>query len=366
LRRARHRRGAAAILVALCLMSLMLVAAFSTNMGIAVNDRIRMQEAADLSTYAVAYSEAASLNELTLLNQQIAKEAQDCRDTLWNGGAPWSTPCNCGMTDPQAEIEMQLCKVRIDLAIEDFVRRAQYDETVREALKAGYATAGANFTGTESQTSFFHDVKGSPTARGTYNVIWSTSTLGGDNKTPSIADFRQIAETAFNYRFNNYCVTSPPCGLSEFGRLSPTVEMPTWFYKSTRDPDVWVLGRTSGTPLKRFVDSDFRTRHRHHGFFGASSTGGDDKLYAYAVAKPYDGSVGPSELEGYQANGNMEVYGVYQAQGIELPMRSMYDEYRARLAGVNDTLVGDLTPADLVGIDAARENRPWDTSRFEH
>ncbi|MBM4369350.1 MAG: Tad domain-containing protein [Deltaproteobacteria bacterium] len=362
LRRARHRRGAAAILVALCLMSLMLVAAFSTNMGIAVNDKIRMQEAADLSTYAVAYSEAASLNELTLLNKQIAEEAQSCRDILEHGGVPWSTPCNCGSTDPQAEIQVELCKIRIDLAIEDFVRRAQYDRTVTPALQAGVATADANFSGTGAQTSFFDDVGGSPTARGTYWVTWSTSTLGGGT-TPSLAEFRQRTDTAFNYQFNTYCASY--CGYSGTLIRAP-VTMPTWFYKSSRDPDVWVAGRTSGTPAKRFLDVDYRSSGRDRGFFGASSTGGDDKLYAYAVAKPYDGSVGPSELNGNQANGNMNIGGIYLAQGIEYPKLSMYDEYRARLAGVNDNLAGDLTPADLVGIDGAREGRAWDTSRFEH
>lgn len=342
-------------------MALMLVVAFSTNMGIAVNDKIRMQEAADLGTYAVAYSEAASLNELTLLNKQIAEEAQECRDTLFNNGMPWQTPCNCGSTDPRAEFALQACRVRIDLAIEDFVRRAQYDRTVAPALRAGVATADANFAGTGAQTSFFDNFMGSPTARGTYWVTWSTSTLGGGT-TPSIADFEQITDTLFNYRYDTFC---DECGYTGT-YTSAAVALPTWFRKTSRDPDVWVAGRTSGTPSKRFLDLDYRSSGRDRGYFGASSTGGDDKLYAYAVAKPYDGSVGPSELNGNQANGNYNVGGVYHPQGIEYPKLSMYDQYRARLAGVNDGLQGDTTPADLVGEDGAREGRSWDTTRFEH
>ena len=274
---------------------------------------------------------------------------------------PWSTPCNCGPTDPQAEIQLQMCRVNIDMAIYDFVNRAQYERTVTPALRAGRATADANFTGTGAQSTFFDDVPGSPTARGTYTISWSTSTMGGGS-TPSMADFRQMTETAFNYQYNQYC---NECGYTGT-YIRAAVTMPTWFYKRTRDPDVWVAGRVAGTPSKRFLDLDYRTSGRDRGFFGASSTGGDDKLVAYAVAKPYDGSVGPSELSGNQANGNMNVGGLYIAQGIRYPKLSMYDEYRARLAGVRDGLAGSTTPESLVGYDGARMGRAWDTSRFEH
>jgi hypothetical protein len=343
-------------------MALLLVIAFSTNTGIVVNDRIRMQETADLATYAVAYSEAASLNDITKKNKRIAEVAQDCRRVLQHGGVPWATPCNCGPTDPQAEVAVQLCKVDLDVAILDFVSTASYSNTVTPALKAGKATARANFDGVERRTTFFDNIPGSPTAMGTYWVTWTTNYAGG-GAIPSIADFRQMRETAFNYQFMQFCGSyCAPSGLA----MSPTYVLPTWFYKDDKDPDVWVAGRVAGTPTKRFLDSDYRSGGRDKGYFGASSTGGDDLLVAYAVAKPYDGSVGPSNLSGLQANGNSTPTPVYSYRGIEYPKLSMYDQYRARMAGIQDELTGGLDPATLVLLDGIELGKSWDTSRFEH
>ncbi len=357
-----RRRGQAAVFVALCLMSLLLVVAFSTNTGIVVNDRIRMQETADLATYAVAYSEAASLNDITKKNQAIADAAQDCRTVLAHGGAPWVWPCNCTSTDPGAEIALQLCKVELDMAILDFVSTASYGRTVTPALEAGMATAKANFAGSERRTTFFDDIPGSPTAMGTYWVTWTTNFAGG-GAIPSIADFQQMRDTAFNYQFMQFCGSHcAPSGLA----MSPTYTLPTWFYKDDKEPDVWVAGRVAGTPAKRFLDTDYRSGGTDNGYFGASSTGGDDLLVAYAVAKPYDGSVGPSNLSGLAANGNSTPSPVYQAKGIDYPEMSMYDEYRARMAGIQDGLTGGLDPATLVMLDGIELGKSWDTSRFEH
>ncbi len=361
----RGRSGQAAVFVALCLMSLLLVVAYSTNTGIVVNDRIRMQETADLATYAVAYSEAASLNDITKKNQQIAEAARDCRKVLEHGREPWATPCNCGTTDPQAEAALMLCKVDLDMAILDFVHAASYGQTVTPALKAGKATAKANFGGTERRTTFFDDIPGSPTAMGTYWVTWTTNFAGG-GAIPALADFEQMRETAFNYQFTRFCGSKClPAGLV----MSPTYRLPTWFYKDDKEPDVWVAGRVAGTPSKRFLDTDYDIRRKKRldkGYFGASSTGGDDQLIAYAVAKPYDGSVGPSNLSGLEANGNSTPTPVYGPVGIKYPEMSMYDEYRARMAGIQDELTGGLDPATLVMLDGVSLGKSWDTSRFEH
>lgn len=356
------RSGQAAVFVALCLMSLLLVVAYSTNTGIVVNDRIRMQETADLSTYAVAYSEAASLNDITKKNQRIALVAKDCRSVLEHAHVPWATPGNCSPTDPMAEVALQLCKVELDLAILDFVQAASYSRSVTPALKAGRATAKANFDGVERRTTFFESIPGSPTAMGTYWVSWTTNFAGG-GALPAIADFQQMRETAFNYQFMQFC---GPYGAPSGVVMSPTYLLPTWFYKDDKNPDVWVAGRVAGTPTKRFLDTDYSSGGRDRGYFGASSTGGDDLLVAYAVAKPYDGSVGPSNLTGLQANGNSTPTPVYAPRGIEYPKLSMVDQYRARMAGIQDDLTGGLDPATLILLDGISLGKVWDTSRFEH
>lgn len=343
----------------MCLMALMLVVAFATNTGIAVNDKIRMQSTADLATYAVAYSEAAALNEITKANQGIADAARDCRGRLDIG--VWNTmPCGqCGF-DPGAEAVILACRVELDLAVRQFVRAAEYSSSVEPALAAGRATAEANFTGTGDKTSFMQNIWGSPTKKWAHSTLWQTSYSAGIS--PTIADYEQVTDTAFNYQYLNYCNDKCVPQLT----VKPDVTIPTWFVKDDRDPDVWVVGRVMGTPEKRFLDTDYRGGRRDRGYFGASSTGGDDRLVAYAVAKPYDGSVGPSELSGYQVDGNWRTGPVYGRRGIGYPKMGMVDEYRARMAGIRDRLTGGLTPSALIALDGAMLGEAWDTSRFEH
>jgi hypothetical protein len=362
----RGRRGQSAVLVALCLFTMLLLVAMSTNIGIVVNDRIRMQSTADLSTYAVAYSEAASMNELVELNKGIAEEVQSCRRTLRDGpiGGDWpeTTPCGCIAESQIAELVVTECKMAVDTRIDAFVRRARYSQTVSPALAAGERTADENFTGVD--VTFFQDLLGSPTARGTYNMQYGYN-FGGFMIEPSVAELRQVADTALNYTVfvtcGEYCEPLPH-------QLSiQTTWLRSWFYKESRDPDVWVAGRVSGTPEKQFLDTAFGTGSRDGGYFGASSTGGSDEMFAYAVAKPYDGSIGPSELSGNQRNGNTPgPFGVYAPRGVEYPEMSMYDEYRARLAGINEDLAGYTTPGELITIDGWENGYSWDSSRFKH
>ncbi len=364
----RARRGQAAVLIALVLFVMLLLVAMSTNIGIVVNDKIRMQSTADLSTYAVAYSEAASLNELVDLNKEIVDAVTDCRRTLSTGtiGGMWpeTVYCGCQPNSQLAEMAVQACKMNIDSAISRFVSRAQYDRTITPALSAGRATADANFSGVG--VSFFDNVYGSPTMRGTYWLRGGFNLAGPVIYMPSLADIRQVDDTLINYQVLAFC-PAPPGECVPTPMIKPPEALRTWFYKETRDPDVWVAGRVNGTPEKQFLDTDYSSGGRDRGYFGASSTGGDDEIYAYSVAKPYDGSLGPSELNGNQRNGNMlGARGVYITRGTTYPKLSMYDEYRARLAGLNENLEGSRTPSDIVQEDGWRNGKTWDMDKFRH
>ena len=350
-------------MIALSIFAMLLLLAMATNTGIVVNDKIRMQSTVDAASYAVAYSEAASMNELTEINQDIADAVRQCRQVL--SAAPWpeTPPCTCMPRSDMAERAIDMCKINIDTQIARFVARANYASTVRPALAAGKATADANFPGVN--ITFFKEFPGSPTFPSARNLHASFN-MGGGFIVPSVADIRQVTDTAVNYMVLVTCPAPSGC--------TPPVPMPsrptylnTWFYKEDRDPDVWVAGRASGTPEKQFLDTAYRSGGRDGGYFGASSTGGDDEIYAYAVAKPYDGSIGPSQLNGIQQNGNMiGPTGVYIARGVTYPKLSMYDEYRARLAGVNENLEGDMTPSDLVQYDGLVNGKYWDMSKFKH
>ena len=365
----RARRGQSAVLVALVLFTMLLLVAMATNIGIVVNDKIRMQKAVDLGTYAAAYSEAASLNELVALNKDIVQAVEDCRNILstGNAGGMWldERPCGCRNRSDLAELAIMGCKANIDVKITRFMNRARYERTVGPALEAGEATAERNFQGVD--VNFFSALSylGSPTARGTY---WMRGGLnyGFTLVYPSIADIQQVTDTGLNYQVLTFCGSAPYC--APVPMLSSTTYVKSWFYKDDRDPDIWVAGRVSGTPEKQFLDTDYRSGGGDRGYFGASSTGGDDKLFAYAVAKPYEGSLGPSNLSGTQRNGNgaTTLMGVYTARGARYPEIAMYDEYRARLAGINENLTGRRTPIDLILQDGLQNGKVWDVTRFRH
>lgn len=361
----RLRRGQAAVMIAMSLFAVMLILAMATNIGMLVNDRVRMQTTADLSTYAVAYSQAASLNEISAANEQIADVVKDCRRQLERGpiaGAWPATTCNCLPTSAMANQVIEMCKMRIDQAIMDFADTARYDNTMDRALDAGRATAQANFSGVD--VSFFDDVRGSPTARGTYTTYWKTN-LGASATYQTLGEYEQVTDVKLNYLVAVMC--PPKCIPTPVGVPSWPDNVAAWFYKRTADPDIWVAGRASGTPSRPFLDSDYRYDRRDRGYFGSSSRGGDDMLVAYAVAKPYDGAVGPTRASWAQRTAFFAPRGVFSNQAVWYPKLAMVQEYRARMAGIQDDLAGDLSPADLVRRDArSLPGRSWDMDKFLH
>ncbi|MEN9787438.1 MAG: hypothetical protein RLZZ299_2702 [Pseudomonadota bacterium] len=365
LRRARH--GQATVILAMSVLAMVVLIAMMTNTGMLVNDRIRMQTAADLGTYAVAYSQAASMNDLAIKNQKIADVIKDCRRQLERGpaGGSWfGYPCDCRPTDPSANAIINSCKSRIDEAILNFAQAARYDETTARAVQAGHATAKANYAGVSA--TFFEDIPGSPTARGTFKTRWSTNVTGQSGTWETIAPYTQVTNIYLNYSVIVEC--TPNCAPLPYPLPSWPRSVKGWFYKTTDQPDIWAAGRVAGTPARRYLDVDFEPIIKDKGFFGASSTGGTDKLAAYAVAKPFDGSVGPTRGGWAQRTANVPgPRGTFLSHAIWYPKFAMSPTYRARLAGIQDTLVGSRNPARLIRDDAARVGLGgYDMSKFKH
>lgn len=75
-------RGQAAVLISLGLFTLVVFTGLATNVGILVNERIRIQGTADLGAYAGAYQQAVRLNAIAGLNRSIQHTLQYCRDRL--------------------------------------------------------------------------------------------------------------------------------------------------------------------------------------------------------------------------------------------------------------------------------------------
>ncbi len=339
-----RRRGQAAVLVALVLFVLVLFLALATNLGILVNDRIRLQNTIDLATYAVAWREARALNELARRNRDIAFKVAECRARLV--GRIWDE-CNCLPPDSGAEAAIDRCATEIDVLVRRFLDTASYTTSVAPALAAGRATAEGNFAGAGSLVSFMEHLPGSPTRRGTHHAVASTGAVA------AIADFEQ-AHVVLNYAHLVQCpVCEGACCVT--GVAFPERVVPAWFWKRTDRPEIWVEGRIAGVPRAPFLDLP----GPGGGFFGS----GRAALWAYAVAKPFEGSVGPTRLSASDRHGSWRVGPLY-VPGLALlpdPALGMIDTYRARLAGIHEGLTGPATPADLIDLEGI-----WRSSRFHH
>jgi Flp pilus assembly protein TadG len=331
LRRTRHRAGQAAVLIALTLFSLVIFLALATNMGILVNDRIRMQNAADLAAFGAAYREAQKLNNLVYLNQKILDKARECRTTLtstiWTGEI-----CTCRNISPEAELVIQQCEADLEALATDFRTAALYSNTVSEAKKVAESTLEANVQGLSGRMDFFDGNIASATSETAYKT----------DGLPTIANFERVENTIFNYPVLKQCNVAGSC-ISIGPVPSPNYELATWYHKDDTDPDVWVMVAVEGAMRSKYLDSDGAGGAR--GYFGGSSVGGADTMHAIAVAKPYDGSVGPANPPAdFYRNGNLPDGPYYTASGLAYPEETMVEEYRARLAGIREWGNADKTP----------------------
>ena len=133
-RQRQNRRGQAAVFIALILFTLVIFVAMATNIGILVNDKIRMQSAVDLATYSVAFHEAQALNKMVEKNREIADVVADCRNDLVTGY--WDI-CDCQYEDYRAELIIERCKLKLDMKITEFVELANYETSVHPRSMPG-------------------------------------------------------------------------------------------------------------------------------------------------------------------------------------------------------------------------------------
>ncbi|MCB9761936.1 MAG: hypothetical protein H6739_19080 [Alphaproteobacteria bacterium] len=355
----RARRGQAAVLIALCLFGLVIFLALATNMGILVNDKVRMQSAADLGAYAAAYKEAQQLNRMVARNEAILEEVKDCRNTLTS--VPWPSACDCEARSALAETYITLCELRIEALATDFLVEASWSQSVGPAMDAGMATMDANIPGLRSSGSKLYQGPGSasaPTAHRSEGTMFMPGL-------PTIASYRRVQDTNFNYPVMLMCPTNVGCIPMGIVPSARTHQLRTWYYKDDTDPDVWVMAEATGTMRSAYLDIGYSSGGRDGGYFGASSTGGTDRMYAVAVAKPYGGSVGPTAASPAQRNANTDAEGPYwTGRGTRFAKLTMVDEYRARMAGIGewDSASASDEPRTALQLSA------WglDASKFRH
>ncbi|MCB9796206.1 MAG: hypothetical protein H6741_26215 [Alphaproteobacteria bacterium] len=355
----RARRGQAAVLIALVLFSLVVFLALATNMGILVNDKIRMQSAADLGAYAAAYKEAQVLNTLAAKNREIQEKVKWCRDQLTS--IAWESRCDCQARSDFAETFIDICQVEIDRLATEFVLTASWGNSVQPALLAGMETMDANVPGLRSSGSFMYQGDGASSQSGVYSV---EGTMFMPDR-PAIAEFKRVRDSKFNYPVLLVCQTNVGCMATGIVPSARTHELSTWYYKETANADVWAMAEASGTMRSAYLDIAYSSGGSDGGYFGASSTGGSDRMYAVAVAKPFGGSVGPTRASPAQRSGNTALNGpYYSGRGTEYARMTMIAQYRARLAGVGewDRVSATTKPRTALSLSL------WgaDASRFRH
>ncbi len=81
----RGEAGQAAVLAALTLFTMVVFLALATNTGSLVNERIRIQNAADLGAYAGSREQSQKMNNIAFLNTTIMEVATYCRQRLSQG-----------------------------------------------------------------------------------------------------------------------------------------------------------------------------------------------------------------------------------------------------------------------------------------
>ena len=361
----RARGGQAAVLIALCMFSLVVFLAFATNMGILVNDKIRIQNAADMGAYSAAYREAQILNRLTRINQEILQEAKQCRQVLesriWQG-----VPCECQAIAPDADAFIQSCEARLQSLESQFLFEAEYTSSVGSMLSAGRAALDANVSDLSmtSGTHFFETSAASPTFQGS----------GITKSVPTLTSFEQL-QSHFDYFVMPSCACLAGCCYQpQVPRIQP-ITLGTFFVKPDTDPDIWVMAEASGAMKSSYLDIAYSPGGGDGGYFGGSSSGSDDVMTAIGVAKPFDGSVGPtipyanfdgaSRLDGIAA-GNNDGSPIQYSFNFLIPENYMQATYRARLAGVHewDGVNSDFNPAAAIAANPVGRTR--DASRIHH
>lgn len=370
------QRGQAAVLVALSLFCMVIFLALATNVGIVVNDRIRMQNAADLAAYAGAFEEARALNRMTEINRRIIMAADDIRKHLTcptiptdpteivslesecdkNGHRVWPM-LFCDQKVPKAILKVG--QIRMDLLADMFM--VENMRAIQPAMRAARATVDANFHGTARPTksSFYEWHKNSPTFR---------------LLDPMIKVER--AKTTFTYAMWRWagqcgCPTFKPFPIPNIkGCLDVfNEELDTWFYKANPGPTVYFPVRANGTPQKEFLDFG---EGRKSFFEGRRLINSIDGIWTFAVAKPFGGNIGPRNDQ------NGELQRIHWKILLAHKTTNGYDydsfedggtwdkfvpKYRARMSGLQDNMKvdetggGSMRPLDLMKIDLWRASR---------
>lgn len=360
IRKSSRQRGQAAVLSALCLFSMVVFLAMATNAGILVNDRIRMQNTADLAAYAGAFEQARTMNEMATVNARIYKHVQRLRGVLnygpaFNSQDPpdaanvffWrQPPCSCLDYSPAAEAYINASQVWINgqaAHIQVINRKGQ----VTSRAAATY-TASKNFLGpniSPRHLYFFQFDGNSPTGQG------------------AMVNLNRVQDTEVGYNYIRSCKCCQGC--CDYPQIH-TEPITTWLYKSDATK-VYFPAKVKGVPDKNFLDIG-RRADRYFGAEASNDPTDTDMLYGYAAAKPYEGIIGTKKPD------NDNIGGSTIPQNPVYPPSTQLEDYfeptyRARMAGINENMGSSSSSrsmADLIRSDRTEPKFQGETQYFTH
>lgn len=360
------QRGQAAVFSALGLFTMVLFLALAVNSGILVNDRIRMQTSADLSAAAGANVQAAGMNKIAELNNEIYRQVQSLRAVLNYGPSYivsdnpdespvfyWRQPdCSCLEYSPDAIEVIKVYQRRLDSIHEQI----KYYNTTVPALadKAARYTAGRNFLdppqGDETEDNYLPN----PPTGSFYNF---SDNPASPTYGLQLMDLGRVTGTMVGYNFLRSCRCCDGCCNYPQQDTQP---MDTWVYKQDTGM-VYYPVKLKGVPMKNFLD----IATRGGSYFGAdaSSSSASDMLYGYAAAKPYEGNIGTDNPDNNNEGGSFVPQNPIYPPSDDLQtgdgsINYFRDRYRARVLGIHENTGSSTGPASMADLIRSDDNDP--------
>ena len=272
-------------MVSLLIMIVVMLIAFTTNLGKLVTEKIAMQNAVDMAVYSGAATQAGYLNKMRDVNHDIWTIHRDVRRqldpsrTIGNPlffGGPVCLPCCPPHPSPirglaiEPILTAQEVRIRATL-LPKFV--ALNMRAPGDANTAAKDAADANYKGTRGKLQEKARSPGPLIPVETKDIEWDYMGWG-----------------------IGVCGTSP-CQCQSL--LVTTRRVPSWYYRNSQPGEVmFAAGIENATPNSPFLDGGYLGQFFSGNCRYGGGTGGRCALNVYAAAHPHQGKLGSIPFRG--------------------------------------------------------------------
>lgn len=259
-------------MVALLTMIVVMMIAFTTNLGKLVTERIAIQNTADLSAYSAAATQAGVLNDIRRHNQRIWQAHSNARKMLEKTEtAPvfgFEVPCATCIAGPQG-CPQKITNMGATAFIGGVRSFVQIESGIIEGLNQGMGNRA----------------KGAAEAAAAQNYPGTTVTAKGGSTQKADLDQDEIDLDYYGWGFvsSSYpCPYGAPVGSMQITHTT----VPSWFFKNPQaNGEVMFAVEVRGTPANKFLGTS-------GGTYLGNYFGDRRELKAYAAALPMAGKVG--------------------------------------------------------------------------